>query len=107
MQGINLVQAMNGGPGHERLLIEYDHQIPSPGLGPSPRVHTVRYEQYRLSLFQGFNWGELYDLGSDPGEFHNLWDDPASAQIKAQLLEQLARAEMAAVDNVPLPTGRA
>lgn len=107
MQGINLVPAMNGGPGHERILMEYDHQIPSPGLGASPRVHTVRYRQWRLSLFQGFDWGELYDLGADPDEFHNLWDEPAAAPIKAQMLEQLARAEMAAVDNVPLPTGRA
>ncbi len=33
---------------------------------------------------------ELYDLRSDPGEFHNLADDPAHAPIRASLLAALA-----------------
>lgn len=107
MQGINLLPAIDGGSGRDSVLIQYDHQVPTAGVGPQPRVHTVRHDRWRLSLFHGLDWGELYDLSNDPGEFNNLWDDPASATAKAAMLEQLARAEMAAVDRVPNPTGRA
>jgi arylsulfatase A-like enzyme len=107
MQGINLLPVMNGEPGHKSVLIQYDHQVSTAGIGPHPRVHTILYEQWRMSLFVGLNWGELYDLESDPNEFHNLWDVRESAEVKSAMLEQLARAEIEAVDNVPLPTGRA
>jgi arylsulfatase A-like enzyme len=107
MQGIDLLPVMEGGPGHDNILIQYDHQVTSAGVGPHPRVHTIRDARWRLTLFQGLDWGELYDLDTDPHEFHNLWDDPSAAEAKTTMLEQLARAEIAAVDNVPLPTGRA
>jgi hypothetical protein len=52
-------------------------------------------------------WGELYDLEDDPNEFNNLWGEPAAADAKSEMLEMLARLEMAAIDIVPAPTGRA
>ena len=72
-----------------------------------PRVHTLVDRRYRLSRFDGVTWGELYDLDKDPGEFTNLWDDPESREIKARLIERLAREEIAHIDRVPLPTVRA
>jgi hypothetical protein len=60
-----------------------------------------------LSLFHGTNWGELYDLAGDPGEFDNLWDEPAHAAARASISERLAFAQMEHVDRVPLPTRRA
>lgn len=63
--------------------------------------------RWRLSVFDGQDRGELYDLEADPGEFRNLWDDPAAAAEKARLVEWLLREEIAAVDRSPLPTARA
>jgi hypothetical protein len=72
-----------------------------------PRVHTLIDGRYRLSLFDGTQWGELYDLVDDPGEFENLWSEPAHAATRARLVEQLVFAQIEHIDRVPLPTRRA
>ena len=46
-------------------------------------------------------------LERDPEEFRNVWSDPVAVKEKAELLEQMARAEMETRDQLPLPTGRA
>lgn len=107
LQGRNLAPAMTGARLREAALVEFEHQTAMPGLGVPPRVHTVIDDRYRLSLLDGLDWGELYDLQADPGEFVNLWDDAASVQIKARLMELLARQRIAFVDRSPMPRGRA
>ena len=77
------------------------------GLGACPDVFSIRYKRYRLSLFQGFEWGELYDLDADPGEFKNLWDDPNYSSQRAYLIEQLVRSSFANMDKIPGPVSRA
>jgi arylsulfatase A-like enzyme len=103
MQGIDLAPAISGGAGRAAAFIQYDHQKNNPGIGPRPRVHTLRDARYRLSVIHGIDRGELYDLQADPGEFENLWDAPQAASVKARLIERLLREEIAAVDRVPLP----
>ena len=54
------------------------------GHGTFATMH--RTEQYKLSIYHGHNLGELYDLHSDPWEFHNLWDSPSHQTIKHNLI---------------------
>ncbi|HUI94600.1 MAG TPA: sulfatase-like hydrolase/transferase [Xanthobacteraceae bacterium] len=91
----------------DAVFIQYDHQRPIDALGGPPRAHTLVDERWRLSLYAGVPWGELYDLAGDPGEFDNLWDSPAHAAVKARLIENLLRAEIDHVDRVPLATAMA
>jgi arylsulfatase A-like enzyme len=108
MQGKSVLPALDGATAvRDSVFIQYDHQHPSPGTDLPPRVHTLIDRRYRLSVFHGTGWGELYDLESDPGEFENLWDDPAHASIRARMTERLLMAEIEHVDRVPLPTRRA
>jgi arylsulfatase A-like enzyme len=109
IQGRSLLPVMadDRAPVRESVFIQYDHQVPSPGSGVPPRVHTLIDGRYRVSVFHGTQWGELYDLVDDPGEFENLWDDPAHAATRAALMERLAFTEIEHVDRVPLPTRRA
>ena len=46
-----------------------------------------RDRRHKLSVYHGHEIGELFDLETDPWEFDNLWDDPASAAIKAELIK--------------------
>jgi arylsulfatase A-like enzyme len=109
MQGRSLLPVMQdeGARARDAVFIQYDHQAPSPGSNLPPRVHTLIDERWRLSVFQQYDWGELYDLADDPGEFDNLWDSPAHAATRARLMERLVYAEIEHIDRVPLPTRRA
>ena len=86
------------------VFIQYDHQRTNDALGGVPRVHTLIDRHWRLSLFDGVEWGELYDLANDPGEMLNLWNAPEARKAKARMIERLAREEIAHVDRVPMPT---
>jgi len=103
MQG----QDLFGSKQRPAAFIQYAHQNKMDELGVPPQIHSVRDHRYRLSVLHGMDWGELYDLQQDPGEFHNLWSDPASSGPKQRLLELLVRAEIAHVDQTPMPTSRA
>jgi arylsulfatase A-like enzyme len=107
VQAKSLLPAMEGGAVRDAVFIQYDHQASNPGTGVPARVHSLIDERYRLSVFHGTGWGELYDLHNDPGEFDNLWDNPAHAKIRAAMVEKLLLTEIEHVDRVPLPTRRA
>ena len=59
-----------------------------------PHLRTFVDERYKMTLYRTFDWGELFDLQSDPGETNNLWDDPACASVKADVMHRFLRAEM-------------
>ena len=102
MQGCSLLEK-----GRDAAFIQYEHHSPNPGLGGPPRVHTLRTERWRLSMFDGVDWGELYDLENDPYEFKNLWDDPSFSTERATLVEVMAKAQIANVDRSPYPVNYA
>jgi arylsulfatase A-like enzyme len=104
MQGLSLLPAIDHGTTvQDSVLIQYEHQLATEGQG-SGRVHTVLDGRFRMSIFDGVDFGELYDLDNDPGEFDNLWSDPTHARARARLTEEIARLEISYVDRVPWPT---
>ncbi|MEZ5740089.1 MAG: sulfatase-like hydrolase/transferase [Burkholderiaceae bacterium] len=108
IQGIDLLPVIEQrGAGREDVLIQFDSQRQLPGTQITVRTHTLRHQSWRLSRMEGVDWGELYDLASDPGELHNLWDDPAMRDVRSMLIERMVRVEMAHLDRVPLATSLA
>jgi arylsulfatase A-like enzyme len=110
VQGAPLPTA-DGAPGRERVLCEWDSQFPGYGMHLRTiyrdcKVCTV-YEKSTGGQPNGLEKvlgdsvlhpgpiqyegteGELYDLGEDPLQWHNLWDDPAHASIKDDLIADL------------------
>ena len=51
-------------------------------------MHTERYKL--IHYYEEPQEWEMYDLQSDPGELHNLYDHPAHAKTVAQLKTRIA-----------------
>jgi hypothetical protein len=49
----------------------------------------VRSKTHKLVHFINRDDGQLFDLESPAGETKNLWEDPASAEIKQALLNRM------------------
>ncbi len=59
-------------------------------------IHVKTYvdSRFKLTVYYNQPYGELFDLKNDPGEFKNLWNDPESQTLKAELIKRLLFAEM-------------
>jgi hypothetical protein len=60
-----------------------------------------------MSLREGEDWDELYDLQDDPDEVVNRYDDPRHREIRQLLGESMLRRMIALQDRAPLPAYRA
>ena len=67
------------------------------------KLRSLVTQQHRLSLYEGGQIGELYDLQADPLEQHNLWNEPDAQTLKTTLLCQLIDTMMAHSETSPLP----
>ncbi len=75
-------------------------------LEPDATFATMyRDERYKLVVYHGREYGELYDLQEDPDEFNNLWEDPALAVKRAALLKCSFDASMLNMDRGPQRIG--
>jgi len=63
--------------------------------------------RHRLSVYDGVPWGELYDLGEDPEETINLWDDAGALKLRAEMMERLTRAMLSNSETSPYPAALA
>jgi len=90
MQGVDQGPVWRGEAktARDHLLIEHRHQ---------PTKLTIRSyldERWKMNLYRGRDWGELFDLQEDPGEIRNRWDDPACQDVKLRLYHAFMQAEM-------------
>ena len=106
IQGHSLVPLVRGERDklRERLLIEEEGQRYYLGFPDRVRMRSVITDRYRLSLYDGVPWGELYDRREDPDELVNRWDDTASRNLRGSLTDELARALIEHAETSPYPT---
>ena len=64
----------------------------------------VRDSRYKLVTYHGTGLGELFDLQTDPAEFHNRWHDPAVSDVRHDLLLQTLDALVLSTDLSPPQT---
>ena len=54
--------------------------------GVALSLRTIRTKTHKMTVDLQSGAGELYDMAHDPGEKVNLFDDPASADLRAELM---------------------
>jgi arylsulfatase A-like enzyme len=69
-----------GDGSREYVLTENDFEIVA-----SIPMRTITTARYKLHRYLQAPFGELYDLGEDPGEVVNRYDDPAYAATRSDL----------------------
>ncbi len=79
VQGRSLVPAMRG---EADSPIEYV-------FAESGAVKMLRGSRYKLVYYPGQPYGELYDLGDDPLESHNLYEEDEYALVRSQMIQAL------------------
>src|SRR5690606_4068925 len=92
MQGRDLLAPDHGDrPPRDAMLVEEDNQRSFLGFDRPVRLRTLVTERWRLSVYRGVEWGELYDLERDPHEQHNLWNVPEWQQVRGELLWKMVQ----------------
>ena len=105
IQGRDLADCLKGGDElRDACLIEYHDGLARIGFDEPAMVRSLVTDDFRLTLYKGLPWGELYDLRNDPDETHNRWDDPGFADVKAELTNRLAHEMIDSMDRSPRAT---
>jgi len=96
MQGTSLVPllANPGAKVRDHVLIEEEQMADLLGVGRPLRMRTLVTEDSRLTLYDGSDEGELFDLERDPRELVNLWSRLDARARRSELVERLARLQM-------------
>ena len=68
---------------------------------PAHYLTMVRTHRHKLIAWHNEPVGELYDLKNDPLERHNLWNNPAAAATKTEMLERLSNRMAMTFDPLP------
>ena len=70
------------------VIVENHHQPTT--------LHQKTYvdRRYKITVYYGRTYGELFDLETDPGEINNLWADPCHKDLKSELLLKYIHAEL-------------
>lgn len=106
MQGTDLTSTLAGRstPDRSEILIEEQTYLQNIlGFEGQVRVRTLVDERWRITVYHGVEWGELYDLVDDPDECLNLWDDPDFAAVRQDLTWRLVQSQISYSPQTPWP----
>lgn len=69
--------------------------------GDDLRARTYVTDRYKLTVYPGQSYGELFDLREDPDELYNRWDDPDYADVRARLHAEFLDAYIGSESGLP------
>ena len=96
MQGKSLVPLLEGNTPDDWRKSFYYHYYENPGGHNVARHYGVTNGKHKLIHFYALegkkidDW-ELFDLSNDPNELNSVYDDPAYAQVRSQMMDELDR----------------
>ena len=102
LQGTSFLACVEGASKHRAsLLIEYNDGLTRMGFDRPARVRTIVTADWQLSVYNGQDWGELYDLKHDPKQTTNLWNSRDHMDTRSELFEILTSQLIAQMDESP------
>lgn len=105
MQGHSLVPALHDTSVavRDRVLIEEGMPLDVTRQGSAYCLRTLVTEEARLTIYEGFEHGELFDLQNDPDELNNLFAKPEGQPLRAKMMEKLVYTMMAYSNQGKVP----
>ena len=91
MQGRSFVPILQGKQPADWRKSVYYHYYEFPGAHSVAKHYGVRTERHKLISFYDLDEWELFDLQTDPHELKSVYDDPAYAQVLADMKQELER----------------
>lgn len=90
MSGVSQKEVYEGtlGKVRDNIICENRHEA------SKLNARTYVDSRYKLTIYQGYEFGDMFDLVVDPNEEHNLWDDPAYSELKLELYRRFINAEL-------------
>ena len=101
VQGRSLLQVLRGEADASRIRPHVYSEYYNAWTHKHSYGTMLRTEQEKIIIYHGDEVGELYDLDEDPGEFTNLWDEPAHKERKLRLLKQAFDRSVLTMDPTP------
>ena len=102
MQGVSQLPGWLGDAHFEskrdHAIVENHHQA-----GGEVHLRTLVTDRYKLTVYRGRDWGELFDLQEDPEELRNLYNDPDFSAVKHDMAMKLIQADL---EREPAPQPR-
>ncbi len=90
MQGESFRGLMNGKSNKWRDVVYYNYYA-YPVIHMVKRHYGIRTERYKLiHFYYDIDEWELYDLEKDPEEMKNVYNDPAYAKVRKELMQKLS-----------------
>ena len=104
MQGESFLPVLKGQSDTHRdiVLTEYNDGIARLGFERPARVRSIVSDRWRFTIYQGLEWGELYDLEADPNESRNLWESAEHATVRADLSLKMNHLLAGQMDESPV-----
>ena len=103
MQGRSLLPLLRGEEPREWRHALYYHFYEYPAEHMVKRHYGIRNERWKLiHFYNDIDVWELYDLQRDPHELHNRFDDPACAETRQALFDELVALQRHYQDTLAL-----
>lgn len=78
----------NAPSARDHIICEHHHEE------NTVNMRTYVNSRYKITVYQGHRFGDLYDLETDPEELNNLWDNPEYLKLKMDMLQNYVDAEL-------------
>ena len=101
MQGRSLMPLLTGQSSTHRDSVYMEFYNANFNYPIPPMITSVRTTEWKLNYCDHAQYGELYDLRKDPGEFNNLWNDAHAKDTQQMMMQSLLTRMIDTLDPLP------